>query len=218
MKLRLKNIGIIEEADINLPGLTVITGKNSSGKSTVGKALYAVIDGAIDITEKYNNDVSHMISVILVSVSGLLSELSMIVRNSSRDSEEESLRIKQLFSEYIKIWELLNLRPSTTRVIASEAEVEELAQEFEKFDIVDIIDRINKIRNKYKQPYIRVSDKREIRERVSEAGRRVDKLMNQLNATPDYKAYAASNINDTLHKEFVIQILLFQMTDRILLI
>lgn len=206
MKLRLKNIGIIEEADINLPGLTVITGKNSSGKSTVGKALYAVIDGAIDITEKYNNDVSHMISVILVSVSGLLSELSMIVRNSSRDSEEESLRIKQLFSEYIKIWELLNLRPSTMRVIASEAEVEELAQEFEKFDVVDIIDKINKIRNKYKQPDIRVSDKHEIRERVSEAGRRVDKLMNQLNATPDYKAYAASNINDTLHKEFVNQI------------
>lgn len=206
MKLRLKNIGIIEEADINLPGLTVITGKNSSGKSTVGKALYAVIDGAIDITEKYNNDVSHMISVILVSVSGLLSELSMIVRNSSRDSEEESLRIKQLFSEYIKIWELLNLRPSTMRVIASEAEVEELAQEFEKFDVVDIIDRINKIRNKYKQPDIRVSDKHEIRERVSEAGRRVDKLMNQLNATPDYKAYAVSNINDTLHKEFVNQI------------
>lgn len=206
MKLRLKNIGIIEEADINLPGLTVITGKNSSGKSTVGKALYAVIDGAIDITEKYNNDVSHMISVILVSVSGLLSELSMIVRNSSRDSEEESLRIKQLFSEYIKIWELLNLRPSTMRVIASEAEVEELAQEFEKFDVVDIIDKINKIRNKYKQPDIRVSDKREIRERVSEAGRRVDKLMNQLNATPDYKAYAVSNINDTLHKEFVNQI------------
>ena len=60
MKLRLKNIGIIEEADINLPGLTVITGKNSSGKSTVGKALYAVIDGAIDITEKYNNDISYL--------------------------------------------------------------------------------------------------------------------------------------------------------------
>lgn len=206
MKLRLKNIGIIEEADINLPGLTVITGKNSSGKSTVGKALYAVIDGAIDITEKYNNDISHMISVVLMSVSSLLSELSMIVRISSRDSEEESLRIKQLFSEYIKIWELLNMGPSTTRVIASEAEVEELAQEFEKFDVVDIIDGINKIRSKYKQPDIGVSDKHEIRERVSEAGRRVDKLMNQLNATPDYKAYAASNINDTLHKEFVNQI------------
>lgn len=43
MNLKLKNIGIIEKADIKLNGLTVIAGKNDSGKSTVGKVLYSCI-------------------------------------------------------------------------------------------------------------------------------------------------------------------------------
>ncbi len=43
MNLKLKNIGIIEEADIKLDGLTVIAGENDSGKSTVGKVLYSCI-------------------------------------------------------------------------------------------------------------------------------------------------------------------------------
>jgi predicted ATPase len=36
MKLTIKNIGVIKEADIELSGLTVIAGENDSGKSTVG--------------------------------------------------------------------------------------------------------------------------------------------------------------------------------------
>ena len=43
MKLKLNNIGIIDKADIKLDGLTVIAGENDSGKSTVGKVLYALI-------------------------------------------------------------------------------------------------------------------------------------------------------------------------------
>ena len=43
MRLKLNNIGIIREADINIDGLTVIAGENDSGKSTVGKVLYSMI-------------------------------------------------------------------------------------------------------------------------------------------------------------------------------
>ena len=43
MRLELNNIGIIDKADIKLDGLTVIAGENDSGKSTVGKVLYALI-------------------------------------------------------------------------------------------------------------------------------------------------------------------------------
>jgi len=43
MKLKLNNIGIIKEAEIKLDGLTVIAGKNDSGKSTVGKVLFTFI-------------------------------------------------------------------------------------------------------------------------------------------------------------------------------
>lgn len=37
MQIKLENIGIVKNSSIELNGLTVITGKNNSGKSTVGK-------------------------------------------------------------------------------------------------------------------------------------------------------------------------------------
>jgi len=40
MNLKLENIGIVKNADIDIDGLTVIAGENDTGKSTVGKALY----------------------------------------------------------------------------------------------------------------------------------------------------------------------------------
>lgn len=43
MQFKLKNINKIEEATLNLDGLTVISGVNDSGKSTVGKVLFSLV-------------------------------------------------------------------------------------------------------------------------------------------------------------------------------
>ena len=42
MKININNIGIIEEASLKINGLTVITGYNNSGKTTVGKVVYSL--------------------------------------------------------------------------------------------------------------------------------------------------------------------------------
>lgn len=52
MKLFLKNIGKIEKATIDLNGITVIAGENDTGKSTIGKALFAVFNSFYDIESK----------------------------------------------------------------------------------------------------------------------------------------------------------------------
>jgi len=44
MKLVLENIGKIKRADIELNGITVIAGENNTGKSTVSKVLFAVVN------------------------------------------------------------------------------------------------------------------------------------------------------------------------------
>jgi len=43
MELQLKNIGMIKEAKVKIDGLTVIAGENDTGKSTLGKVLYGLI-------------------------------------------------------------------------------------------------------------------------------------------------------------------------------
>jgi len=43
MKLTLENIGMIRQAAIKLDGLTVIAGENDTGKSTVGKLIFALV-------------------------------------------------------------------------------------------------------------------------------------------------------------------------------
>ena len=53
MKLILKNIGMIKEADIRIDNLAVIAGENDTGKSTVGKVLMAIIKTDVIARTKY---------------------------------------------------------------------------------------------------------------------------------------------------------------------
>ncbi len=42
MRLRVKNVGILSDSEIEIAGITVVAGENNTGKSTFGKALYSV--------------------------------------------------------------------------------------------------------------------------------------------------------------------------------
>lgn len=51
MKLTLKNIGKIGKASVEINGITVIAGENDTGKSTVGRALFAVFNSFCNVEE-----------------------------------------------------------------------------------------------------------------------------------------------------------------------
>lgn len=53
MELYLNHVGIIKETNILLDGLTVITGKNSSGKTTVGKVMYSLLSAGSGVEEAF---------------------------------------------------------------------------------------------------------------------------------------------------------------------
>ncbi len=61
MKLTLKNVGKIKNADITLNGITVIAGENNTGKSTVGKALYSIVNSCCNYHDAiYNKRVENI--------------------------------------------------------------------------------------------------------------------------------------------------------------
>ena len=45
MRIEIKNVGQIEKAVIDLEGITVIAGENNTGKSTIGKTVFALLCG-----------------------------------------------------------------------------------------------------------------------------------------------------------------------------
>ena len=78
MRIKLQNIGIIQEADINVDGITLIAGQNDSGKSTVGKILYAIVKGfnqnEINFQEEKNITISTRYQDILKELKKNLKE------------------------------------------------------------------------------------------------------------------------------------------------
>jgi predicted ATPase len=56
MRLSLENIGIIETANVEINGLTLIAGNNDSGKSTIGKIAYALTKAFEDFEKNYKKE------------------------------------------------------------------------------------------------------------------------------------------------------------------
>lgn len=52
MKINIKNIAKINYAEIVVDGITVITGKNSTGKTTIGKSFFAIFNAMFDKDNK----------------------------------------------------------------------------------------------------------------------------------------------------------------------
>lgn len=97
MRLKLQNIGIISSCDINIDGITVITGENDSGKSTIGKVLYSII-------RALNNDDDYFNESKLNFIYKKIDELTSLVIRITNSNENDSKVINNLISKYISIF------------------------------------------------------------------------------------------------------------------
>lgn len=52
MKISIKNLGIIDNANLEINNISVLVGKNGTGKSTIGKGIYTVIKSMSDSMKK----------------------------------------------------------------------------------------------------------------------------------------------------------------------
>lgn len=62
MNLAIKNIGMISSAELTLDGISVITGNNDSGKSSIGKGLFSLCHGIKSYEKNIEEDAMEYIS------------------------------------------------------------------------------------------------------------------------------------------------------------
>ncbi|HHJ4346274.1 TPA: AAA family ATPase [Escherichia coli] len=68
MRIKINNFGTIAEADVSVGGLTVITGENDTGKSTVGKILFSMVKAISRYQEDLEEDKEDRITSIVEKI------------------------------------------------------------------------------------------------------------------------------------------------------
>mgnify|MGYP000000622352 FL=1 len=208
MQIKLENIGIVKDSTIALDGLTVITGKNNSGKTTVGKTLYALLDSVCNLQQKAKSDRRYYIKMQLENVASAL-ELFRYIR--IRKSELQLA----LFSDYPALKKILG-RDYLRGVFPDDIEkyAHELANELEKFD-VSILEKINNDQGllPYSRQFLLLTEKNNDTSIVNVFNTQRNNalvILEQLFANLDKDAelvdYARESINQTLQVEFSNQI------------
>lgn len=203
MIIRLQNIGIVKDSTICLDGLTVITGQNNSGKTTVGKVVYSLLDAVTNIRNKAQNDKLNYIQKKLDEIESTL-EIFRFIRRSGREN------ISELFGES-SVLSFLFGRSYKHEV--SRGELEQFAHkiygELNEFDIDSIA--MNKEFFRYSSRLISKTDDPivladTIREQINKTLVILDKLFEDLDNDPDLIDYARESISQTLRVEFANQI------------
>lgn len=208
MHIKLENIGIIKESTIALDGLTVITGKNNSGKSTVGKALYALLDAVCDLQDKAKKDRQNYILAHLFDVEKTLTvfRFTRVRRNQSPDWLDSYPALKMLFTGEYPNEELENY-------------AHELADELSALNVSALDETEGRNRSSIEsksdvaEEYgghaaaaatignIRISE-----DKKKEACSTLEHLFVNLNKDIDLVNYARESVNQTLRVEFCNQV------------
>lgn len=119
MNIRLKNIGIIKNSSVAIDGITVITGKNNSGKSTFGKALYSVVSAAENLYENATRDIVEYAEE-LVTNRIRANKMNMLFRGMRNYSFSNYSLLKDIYNHsYPKISSIPELKDFISFVISA---------------------------------------------------------------------------------------------------
>ena len=130
MRLNIQNFGIIESASVNINGLTVICGENDSGKSTIGKLLFAMIKAS----QKYEEELGEgVISQIFLN----LSRISVLLLQGDRD---ESLRNISIYFRRLDPDEILLTKDLSSLYSIIDDNVSDLSLKAKIYEYISKID------------------------------------------------------------------------------
>lgn len=114
MKLTVKNIGIIEDANILLKGITVLAGENGTGKSTISKTVFSIFKSLYNykkvVKEDKLNEVSRLLTNYLFDIADsgfsfslfrkISEKFSNDIADHDRNQEYSSYEIEKKLKKY----------------------------------------------------------------------------------------------------------------------
>lgn len=207
MEIRLQNIGIIRDSTLQLNGLTVITGKNNSGKTTVGKTLYAILDAVADIQSKAKTDKHHYILTQLEDIQNILNIFHYMPLPRHED-------VENVFSNFPKMKQIIFSRRLYNRLPSNDIErfAHDLESELKIFNsslLEHIFPEHQPIQYKRflsRQFQNNTSISNVFDEQKNIALSMLQKLFDNLSKDLDLTDYTRESINQTLQMEFSHQI------------
>lgn len=206
MRVQLKNIGIVNNSSIELEGLTVITGKNNSGKTTVGKAIYSLLDATSNLSNKSRNDRIQYISDCLRDVVDTLDFFRFLVHSRVYEKENQE---ELVLSQYPNILSVLSY---DYRHEVSRDDMEKFAKsierELEVFDVKKVSS--NPLVKDFTHHFYSKNDVNNteniIEDNIKKAKKILKDMFVDLEKDPQLIDYARESINQTLLFEFSGQI------------
>ena len=100
MKLIINNIGKLKNAEVEINGITVITGENDTGKSTISKSLFTVFNSFYNIDKKITEQQKDIIKFTIAK--NFSDNLEFIKSIVFKNNFEDTFNINQLINEIIE--------------------------------------------------------------------------------------------------------------------
>ena len=205
MQIRLENIGIIKDSTLFLDGLTVVTGKNNSGKTTVGKALYSVLDAVCNLRQKNSTDKLYYVRNCLFEIASFFDTLRFIRFETGRQK-------KDFFASYPALKSLSQRNYRINPSECNEQFVCDLVDELRSIHLSEYFDEgfLQKTKiysgsdEETEEYFPNLLDSFE--KQRKQALSMLEKLLDNLNKDLELIDYARESINQTLQVEFAKQI------------
>lgn len=205
MQIRLRNIGIIRDSTITLDGLTVITGKNNSGKTTVGKTLYALLEGTSFLRTRARADRGSYIWKQLDTIEDILSERFFYNLPAEVESFFAKYPTLQGFMSEDSPWMELDRNDLEEYAHSLAQDLKAVASSsLEGLSFERRIKRLNSSTGTWEDCTVSMADS--FRERVRDSLNILEQLFADLQKDPDLVDYARESVNQTLRVEFSSQI------------
>ena len=204
MKLELNNIGLIKNSEIQIDGLTVITGNNNSGKTTVGKVLFSLVDAVSDLGIKARNDKLKYIETVLWR----LADEMRLFRIPRLELEQDEIEPYGKYESLGKLFE--NKHGFQMDLDANINFLLELLDELNEMDVAqyreELMNRQKEDGLDYDRYFFRTNSQEEMDEQRAQGIEYIEKVLERLAKDPELIDYARESINQTLNKEFANQI------------